>query len=643
MEKVCSSTFLEESRLTVEEYVTKLRKRLHPDLVKFLLENQDDIQKLWDEEQLFPISNLSASVLVRGYLLRGRFGGQPEETPKQMFFRVAAWLWYPDMEKVTHCYKQLCHGFYIHASPTLLNAGTDSYQLASCFLLTVDDSLESIYDSLKEAATISKFNGGLGVDLSRIRHSEIRDIGMSRGIVPIARLFNDTIRMADQLGNRAGAATLYLPAWHVDVFMFLELPVKNGPVDLRAYDVTLGLWMPDLFYKRCLENGNWSLFCPAKAKGLTEVYGEEFEKLYCQYEEAGVFSSVVKAKDLLLQIARVQLQAGIIRCSNLCTEIVEVCDNSNIASCNLASINLSKLVNEQTVEFQFDLLGSITEELVENLNRVIDRNYYVLNKIEACNLKTRPLGIGVQGFADCIYKLGLGFEDEEVRALNKKIFSCIYYHALKKSCELAVVDGPYQKFQNSPYSQGKFHWEFFEDASPSYPEMESWEQLRSLIKTYGVRNSLLVALMPTASTSLILSNYEGFEPPSGHVISRRVADGRHIVKNPYVVWTDDLIEKSLENDGSLQFAKGMERFKTAFEIHPKVLIDLAADRTPFVDQSSSFSWSINCTPSELADLLVYAWQKKLKTSCYYIHSKPASRPQCFLNSGKRSSSKKCCQ
>lgn len=668
----------------ISDYVQVLRERLDPKFSKFLLENQEYLENLIHlEEQHFPIDFFSASTLERGYLLKTEFNGPPKERIKFMFLRVSCFIHMPNLEKIKKTFLELLRGEYIHASPTILNAGTQYPQMASCFLLRVDDSLESIYDKLKESAIISKHHGGIGIDFSSLRHSEIRKIGYSRGIVPIAKLWNETMRLVDQLGTRKGAATIFLNPFHIDTMEFLELPLKTGPSDMRAIDLTYALFIPDLLYKRAKEKRQWTMFCPSKVpKLLLQKRPEDFERVYLEYESnESIPRKQVDAQSLFYKIASIQRQTGMpfilnrdtinranmqenigpVTNSNLCVEIVEVCDSNNTASCNLASINLSNkilITSEGKKEIDYERIGQSAESLVENLNNIIDRNLYPLQNIETHNKKSRPLGIGVSGLSDLLQQLSIPYQ--ESKYVNKKIFSCIYYHSLKKSNELAMKNGlSYAYFENSPLSKGIFHFERdpynLSTSSVPYGSKKNWEKLRENIINHGVMNSLFVALMPTASTAQLLGNTESFEPCTANVYVRRVMNGRYFVINKYLekvlsekgLWSDVLAKEIARRKGSIQWIENLDEqtknvFKTAYEIDPKVLIDLASSRQPFVDQSQSFNWFIeDPSDKDLVKYMFLAWKSGLKTSMYYLHSQPATLAQGFGTSCSSSSSSIC--
>ena len=550
--------------------------------------------------------------------------------------------------------------WFTHATPTLYNAGTPKAQLSSCFLLTMkDDSIKGIYDTLKNCAEISQAAGGIGLSIHNVRAkgSYIKGTGgESNGLVPMLQVFNATARYVDQGGGkRKGAFAIYLEPWHADIFDFLELRRPHGKEEMKARDLFFALWIPDLFMKRVKENGKWSLMCPNECPGLADTYGDEFEALYMKYEAEGKFRKQINAQELWFHILDSQTETGtpymlykdhvnrksnqknlgVIRSSNLCTEIMEYTSADEVAVCNLASINLSRFVENNT--FNFEKLYEITYIVTKNLNKVIDVNFYPVPEARNSNMRHRPVGLGVQGLADAFMMLRHAFDSEEARILNKNIFETIYYAALCASKDIAKKDGPYESFKGSPISEGQFQFDMW-NVTPT--TRWDWETLRKEIMEHGVRNSLLVAPMPTASTSQILGNNECFEPYTSNIYTRRVLSGQFMVVNKHLLrdlidlglWSEEMKNAIIANNGSIQPIDGIpqeikELYKTAWEIKQRSIIDMAADRGAFIDQSQSLNLFME-SPNykKLTSAHFYAWEKGLKTGMYYLRSRPAVDP-----------------
>ncbi|MCX7744295.1 MAG: ribonucleoside-diphosphate reductase subunit alpha [Flavobacteriales bacterium] len=594
--------------------------------------------------------------LEKSYLLK--IDGKIAERPQHMYMRVAVGIHKDDINAVIETYHLLSEGWFTHATPTLYNAGTPKPQMSSCFLLTMkEDSIEGIYDTLKQCAKISQSAGGIGLAIHDIRAkgSYIKGTnGTSNGIVPMLRVFNDTARYVDQGGGkRKGSFAVYLEPWHDDILDFLDLKKNTGAEELRARDLFLALWIPDLFMKRVDEDGEWSLFCPNEAPGLPDCYGEEFEALYTRYEEEGRYRRKIKARDLWARIIEAQIETGVpymlykdhanrksnqknlgtIRCSNLCTEIIEYTATDEVAVCNLASIALPKYVIDG--KFDHQRLFEVTYVATKNLNKIIDRNYYPVKEARYSNLRHRPVGLGVQGLADTFVKLRLPFDSNEAKQLNKEIFETIYYAALTASKDLAKEFGPYETFHGSPISQGIFQFDMW-GVKPS--DRWEWDILRDEIMKYGVRNSLLVAPMPTASTAQILGNNECFEPFTSNMYMRRVLSGEFPVVNKYLLkdlvelglWNNEMKQKIMAHNGSIQNIPEIPEnlkaiYKTVWEIKQKDLIDMAADRGAFIDQSQSLNiFMENPTYAKMTSMHFYAWRKGLKTGMYYLRTKTVS-------------------
>jgi ribonucleoside-diphosphate reductase alpha subunit len=596
--------------------------------------------------------------LEKSYLMR--VDGTIVETPQFMFMRVAVGIHPGDPIKAIETYLYMSKGKFIHATPTLFNAGTPTPQLSSCFLVaTKDDSIDGIYDTLKSCAQISKWAGGIGLHVHNVRanQSRIRGTnGVSDGIIPMLRVFNATARYVNQSGRRKGSIAVYIEPWHADIMEFLELRLNQGDEDARTRDLFTALWIPDLFMKRVEQDGNWSLFCPDRAKGLADVYGEDFEKLYLEYESAGLANRTVKASDVWRAIIKSQSETGTpymlykdscnrksnqknlgtIKCSNLCTEIIEYTDKDETAVCNLASVALPKFVKADK-SFDYKELHKVVRIVTRNLNNVIDANFYPTKCAEKSNLRHRPIGIGVQGLADVFILCGLSFECEEARKLNATIFETIYHAALAESAQMAKEFGPYETYQGSPASQGILQPDMWEDVP--YSGLYDWKKMKETIRTYGLRNSLLVAPMPTASTSQILGNNECIEPYTTNIYLRRTLAGEFVVVNRHLIkylqelglWTKELKDQIIRDSGSVQNISEIptavkEVFKTVWEISQKSLIDMARDRGCFIDQSQSLNLFVeNPTMSKISSMHMYSWKRGLKTGMYYLRTKAKAR------------------
>lgn len=614
--------------------------------------------------------------LERSYLLQ--VNGKVVERPQHMLMRVSVGIHMHDIDAVIKTYDLLSQRWFTHASPTLFNAGTPRPQLSSCFLICMkEDSIEGIYDTLKECAVISKSAGGIGLSIHNIRatSSYIRGTnGTSNGIVPMLRVFNDTARYVDQGGGkRKGAFAIYLEPWHADIFDWLDLRKNHGKEESRARDLFYGLWVPDEFMRRVESNGIWSLFCPNEAPGLADCWGAEFEALYRKYEKEGKAKRIVQAQKLWFAILEAQIETGnpymlykdacnrksnqqslgTIKSSNLCTEIIQYTSPEETAVCNLASIALPRFVRSKGVpleshptkmtgslgasdrHFDFELLGEITKTVTRNLNRVINVNYYPCETARRSNMKNRPVGIGVQGLADTFILLGMPFDSPEARQLNKEIFETIYYYALTASCELAEEEGAYATYPGSPISKGILQQDMW-DVVPS--SRWDWDALRAKIAQHGVRNSLLVAPMPTASTSQILGNNECFEPYTSNIYTRRVLSGEFVVVNKHLLndltdlnlWTPELKNRVIHNNGSIHNVAGIPEsikalYKTVWELKQKTIVEMAADRGAFIDQSQSLNIHMEAPNfGKLTSLHFFAWQKGMKTGMYYLRSRAAA-------------------
>ncbi|MCS6934462.1 MAG: ribonucleoside-diphosphate reductase subunit alpha [Chitinophagales bacterium] len=627
------------------------------DVMQVIEEHADLLDSTIIYDRDYSFDYFGFKTLEKSYLLR--INGKVAERPQHMFMRVAVGIHKNDIQEVLNTYELMSERWFIHATPTLFNAGTPKPQMSSCFLLTMkDDSIEGIYDTLKQTAKISQSAGGIGLAIHKIRAtgSYIGGTnGTSNGIVPMLRVFNDTARYVDQGGGkRKGAFAIYLEPWHADVFEFLDLRKNHGKEELRARDLFYALWIPDLFMKRVEANQNWSLFCPNEAPGLYECWGEEFEKLYERYEAEGRARKTIRAQELWFKILESQIETGTpymlykdaanrksnqqnlgtIQSSNLCTEIIEYTSPDEVAVCNLASIALPRFVING--KFDFDKLYEVTYQVTKNLNRIIDGNYYPVEEARNSNLKHRPIGIGVQGLADVFILLRLPYESELARILNKNIFETIYYAAMRASCDLAKKEGPYASFAGSPLSKGLFQFDLW-GVKPS--DRHDWETLRRDVIQYGARNSLLIAPMPTASTSQILGNNECFEPYTSNIYTRRVLSGEFIIVNKHLLkdlvnlglWSNAMKNKIIANNGSIQNideipAEIKEIYKTVWEIKQRSIIDMAADRGPYICQSQSLNiFMDNPTKAKLTSMHFYAWKKGLKTGMYYLRTRAASQ------------------
>jgi len=582
-----------------------------------------------------------------------------------MLMRVSCGIHCGDVEAAVETYNLMSNRMFTHATPTLFNAGTPTPQMSSCFLLTCsDDSIEGIYDTLKRCALISKQAGGIGVAISNIRAkgSYIRGTnGYSNGLIPMLKNFNETARYVDQGGGkRKGSFAMYLEPWHADVFDFLEMRKNHGKEEQRARDLFYGLWVPDLFMSRVKNDQDWTLFCPNEAydietgKGLMDVWGDQFEAMYCQMEAEGRGKKTVKAQQLWFRILESQMETGTpymlykdaankksnqqnlgtIHCSNLCTEIIEYTDANEVAVCNLASIALPRFVVPEG-EYDFKALYEVTKVATKNLNKVIDRNYYPVPEAARSNLKHRPIGIGVQGLADAFLMMKLPFESEKARRLNEDIFETIYFGALEASHELAMKDGPYESYSGCPASQGQLQFDLWERTPKS--QRWDWDTLKAKIGQHGLRNSLLLAPMPTASTAQILGNNESFEPYTQNLYVRRVLSGEFVQVNRHLLkdlierglWTEDVRVQLIAHNGSVQHidqipADLKELYKTVWEIKQRAVLDMAADRGAYIDQSQSLNiHMVDATTAKLSSMHFHAWQIGLKTGMYYLRTKAA--------------------
>jgi len=644
--------------------------------------HHNELEAMIDVSRDFLIDYFGFKTLERSYLMRTN--GKTVERPQYMWLRVSIGIHGSDLCKVRTTYDLMSQKYFTHATPTLFNAGTPRPQLSSCYLIAMEsDSIDGIFNTLKECANISKHAGGIGVHVHNIRAagSHIRGTnGVSNGMVPMLRVFNNTARYIDQGGKRNGTIAVYLEPWHADIAHFLEMKMNHGDEDAKGRDLFYAMWVPDLFMNRVKTNAEWSLFCPDECPGLSDVYGDEFDQLYVRYETEGRQRGKVKARDLWFRILDSQMETGtpylcykdavnrktnqknlgIIRSSNLCSEIMEYSDDKETAVCNLASIALNRFIpggdkrppHPQPQEggvrgtvgslvFDFEKLHEVTRIVTENLNRVIDVNYYPTPKTRVSNLAHRPIGIGIQGLADTFMLLDLAFSSDEARTLNRRIFETMYHAALTASCDLAEQHGPYSTFAGSPASQGILQYDMW-GVEPEAGRYD-WISLKNRIVKHGLRNSLLLAPMPTASTSQILGNTECFEPISSNIYTRRTMAGEFILVNRHLIadlqavglWNEGVKNNIVANKGSVQHIVGLSehlkrKYCTVWEIPMKHVIDMAADRGAFICQSQSMNlWMEDPNYAALTSMHFYAWTKGLKTGMYYLRRKARHQPQQF--------------
>jgi len=627
--------------------------------IKIIEDNAHKIDCALIYDRDFSFDYFGFKTLERSYLLR--MNGKVVERPQHLLMRAAIGIHGENIEAAIETYNLMSEKWFIHATPTLFNAATPRPQLSSCFLLSMtEDSIPGIFETLTRCAKISQSAGGIGLSIHNVRAqgSYIKGTGgTSNGIIPMLRVFNDTARYVDQGGGkRKGAFAIYLEPWHADIYHFLDLKKNHGKEEMRARDLFYAMWMSDLFMERVESDGDWSLFCPNEAPGLHDVYGKEFVELYTKYENEGIARKTIKARDLWSSIMESQIETGTpyilykdaaneksnqknlgtIKSSNLCTEIMEYTSPDEVAVCNLASISLAKFVREDET-YDFQKLYEVSRIVTRNLNKVIDVNFYPVVEAENSNMRHRPIGIGVQGLADAFIKMRFPFESPEAIQLNKDIFETIYFAALTESNAIAKVDGPYQTFEGSPASQGILQQDMW---NVTASDRWDWDSLREDIKEHGIRNSLLLAPMPTASTSQILGNNECFEPYTSNIYSRRTLSGEYVVLNQHLLkdlikigkWDNEMKERLMAANGSVQDIEGIPQelkdlYKTVWEIKQKVIIDMAADRGAFICQSQSLNLFVESPNlAKLSSMHFYAWKKGLKTGMYYLRSKAAVDP-----------------
>ena len=666
--RIAVSNLHKDTKKTFSEVMSDLYNYIDPktgenaallseEVYSIIMENKDlfDSNIIYDRD--FRYDYFGFKTLTRSYLMKLK--GKIVERPQQMLMRVSIGIHKNDVESALKTYNLMSEGWFTHATPTLFNSGTPKPQMSSCFLLTTkEDSINGIYDTLKSCAQISQSAGGIGLSIHDIRAtgSYIKGTnGESNGIVPMLRVFNDTARYVDQGGGkRKGSFAIYLEPWHADVFDFLDLKKNHGKEEQRARDLFYALWIPDLFMKRVKENGDWTLMCPHECPGLSDTHSKEFEKLYTKYEKAGKGRKTIKAQDLWFKILESQIETGtpymlykdaangksnqqnlgVIKSSNLCTEIIEYTAPDEVAVCNLASLALPKYINDDK-SFDFEKLFNVTYQATLNLNKIIDGNYYPVEEARNSNMRHRPIGLGVQGLADAFILMGYPFESKEAKALNQEIFETIYFASMTASKDLAKEHGHYETYPGSPVSKGIFQYDMW-DVTPT--NRWEWKLLKDEVKKYGVRNSLLLAPMPTASTAQILGNNECFEPYTSNIYTRRVLSGEFIIVNKHLLkdlvkenlWNSDMRQKIMAANGSVQKIdevpqKIKDLYKTAWEISQKAIIDQAADRGAYICQSQSLNiFMENANFGKLTSMHFYGWEKGLKTGMYYLRTKAAT-------------------
>lgn len=633
-----------------------------PDVYGVVKQHAAKLDEVIDYQRDFDYDYFGFKTLERSYLIK--LDGKVVERPQHMLMRVAIGIHKEDIDAAIETYHLLSQKWFTHATPTLFNAGTPKPQLSSCFLLTMkEDSIDGIYDTLKQCAKISQSAGGIGLSIHHVRAkgSYIRGTnGVSNGIVPMLRNFDMTARYVDQGGGkRKGSFAVYLEPWHADVKDFLELKRNHGKEEMRARDLFYAMWIPDLFMKRVEQNDEWSLFCPNEAPGLADCHGEEFEKLYEKYEREGKARETIKAQELWFEILESQIETGTpymlykdaankksnqqnlgtIKSSNLCTEIIEYTSPDEVAVCNLASIALPKFVatgKDGKKYFDHQKLYEVTKVATRNLNKVIDVNYYPVEEARRSNFRHRPIGLGVQGLADAFIMLRMPFDSDEAKGLNEDIFETIYFASMETSMELAKIQGTYETYEGSPASKGQFQFDLW-GVTPKSGRW-AWNELKEKVKKYGLRNSLLVAPMPTASTSQILGNNECFEPYTSNIYTRRTLSGEFIVVNKHLMrdlinlglWNDNMKNRLIAANGSVQNIPGIPQnikdiYKTVWEISQRIIIDMAADRGAYICQSQSMNvFMQDPNFGKLTSMHFYAWKKGLKTGMYYLRSQAAA-------------------
>ena len=668
--RICVDDLHRSTKDTFTDVITDLREYIDPESGKhapliseevygIIMENAEILNNHIDYSRDHNYDYFGFKTLERSYLLR--LNGEIAERPQHMLLRVAVGIHHANITKALETYDLMSQGYFTHATPTLFNSGTPTPQMSSCFLLTMqDDSLDGIYDTLKQCALISKSAGGIGLSIHHVRSkgSYIKGTnGESNGIVPMLRVFNDTARYVDQGGGkRKGSIAIYLEPWHPDILAFLDLKKNHGKEELRARDLFYALWTPDLFMERVEQNADWSFFCPNECPGLQDAYGADFKALYEKYESAGLARETLPARTVWDKVVESQIETGTpymlykdaaneksnqknlgtIRSSNLCTEIMEYTAKDEVAVCNLASIALNKYVDTENNSFNHQLLYDVTYHATGNLNRVIDVNYYPVPEARNSNMRHRPIGLGVQGLADTFALLQLPFESPEARKLNKEIFETIYFAACTASKDAAIAEGAYSTFKGSPASKGELQFDLW--GMNDHSGRWDWTTLKGEIIEHGMRNSLLLAPMPTASTSQILGNNECFEAFTSNLYVRRTLSGEFIVLNKHLVrdlialdlWSLNMKDEILRHKGSIQAIEGIPDhikalYKTTWEIKQRHVLDMAADRGAYVDQSQSMNiHMVDANPAKVTSMHFYGWKQGLKTGMYYLRTKAAA-------------------
>jgi len=655
------------------EYINNmLPEYLDKNYYKFVSENKDELDNIIIREYDYNIDYFGYKTLEYGYLIKKRNANIDEilETPQALLLRVSIALHMPDLNMIKINYNYMAQGKFIHATPTLFNAGTKIQQLSSCYLLGTDDSIEGIFKTIGDCAKISKWAGGIGIHVSNIRSrgQVIKSTnGKSDGIIPMLRMYNEVGKYINQSGKRNGAIAIYLEPWHADILDFLELRKNGGDETAKARDLFTALWIPDYFMELAKSDDWWYLMSEDECPGLSDVYGNEFKLLYIKYVEQGKYINKIKAAELLNRVIDSQAESGtpyimfkdninrksnhknigIIKSSNLCAEIVEYSDANTYAVCNLASIAVNKFYNKKDNKYDYEGLYELAKHITNNLNKIIDINYYPTIETKTSNFNTRPIGIGIQGFADLLIEMNLPYESEDAIMMSAYIMETIYYGCIEQSNELAKLYGPYDKYIDSPFYNGNLQfdlWNMENDISRSHivtTNKWDWNKLKQNIQKYGMRNSMLSALMPTASTSQILGNYECFEPITSNIYSRKVLSGTYIVVNKYLqqtlielgLWTDNIRTSIIQNRGSIQNINEIpnhikEIHKTVWEIKQKAIIDHALKRGPYVDQSQSMNlYFATSDKLKIRSALFYGWSNGIKTGTYYLRTRPAIEAQ----------------
>ncbi|KAL7298104.1 hypothetical protein TKK_0009109 [Trichogramma kaykai] len=656
--KKCFSDVMDDLHNMIDpitkEHIPMISKH-HNELIQ---KHKDKLNSAIIYDRDFGYNYFGFKTLERSYLLK--INGKVAERPQHMLMRVAVAIHEENLDKVIETYNFMSERYFTHASPSLFSACTGRQQMSSCFLLTMtEDSIEGIYDTLKRCALVSKSAGGIGLSVHTIRAKGTRIAGtngVSNGLVPMLRVYNNTARYVDQGGNkRPGAFAMYLEPWHADIFEFLDLKKNTGKEEHRARELFYALWIPDLFMQRVFDNGKWSLMCPHECPGLPDVWGEEFDKLYMKYEEEKRYKRQIDARDLWTAVLMSQVETGTpymlykdacnrksnqqnlgtIRSSNLCTEVVQYSSPDEVAVCNLASIAVNMFVNSSKRTYDFMKLKEVAKIVTRNLDRIIDINYYPIKEAKNSNFRHRPIGIGIQGLADAFLLMRYPFESEEAQKLNIQIFETLYYGALEASCEIAKEKGPYSTYEGSPVSKGILQYDMW-NVTPT--NLWDWAALKAKIAQHGVRNSLLLAPMPTASTAQILGNNESIEPYTSNIYSRRVLSGEFQIVNPHLLkdlterdlWDEDMKNEIIANNGSIQNIERIpddlkQLYKTVWEISQKTILKMAADRGAFIDQSQSLNVHMaKPTTEKLTSMHFYGWRAGLKTGMYYLRTKPAA-------------------